>query len=260
MAFPFPGMDPYLESPIHWPDFHPRFIDDWCDAINEKLPTRYRARLGECVYLVEQPPVEKKLIYPDVAVAQEDVRPSPGPVESSSVATLEPVTLPISILEGPRETYIEIVHRPDQTLVTVLELLSPANKEEPGRSQYMEKRHGLLRQPVNLVELDLLRRGRRLPLAAPWPKGDYFYLIARSENRPNCQIYSWTMRQPLPILPVPLRSPDVDILVDLAAVFSKTYQRGRYQMDIDYGEPPPGPMTGDDGAWVIERARSFKGS
>jgi hypothetical protein len=72
-----------------------------------------------------------------------------------------------TILEGPRETYIEILHQPDRTLVAVLELLLPANKEQPGRTEYLAKRRALLHQKVHLVELDLLVGGRRLEKALP---------------------------------------------------------------------------------------------
>ena len=47
MASPFPGMDPYLEHPAFWSDFHHRFIEWWCEAIAERLPEQYEARLGE---------------------------------------------------------------------------------------------------------------------------------------------------------------------------------------------------------------------
>ncbi len=47
MASPFPGMDPYLEDPAFWPDFHHRFIDCWCEAVADELPESYEARLDE---------------------------------------------------------------------------------------------------------------------------------------------------------------------------------------------------------------------
>src|SRR6266540_219691 len=77
------------------------------------------------------------------------------------------------LLDGPKEAYIEILHRPDRSLVAVLELLSPANKEQPGRTEYLAKRRAILVQPVHLVELDLLLGGRRLPMQQPLPDGDY---------------------------------------------------------------------------------------
>lgn len=206
MNSPFPGMDPFLEQPAYWPDFHARFLNYWSEAIADRLPSGYEATLGERVYLVERDPDERKLGYPDIAVTQQAETRSVGVSgDAGSVATLEPVTIPVTMLEGPRETYIEILYQPENRLVAALELLSPANKQSPGRVEYLAKRRALLLQDVHLVELDLLLSGRRLPFNKPLPPADYYYSIARAEQRPDCQVYHWTLRQTLPPLPVPLR-------------------------------------------------------
>lgn len=248
----FPGMDPFLEGPAFWPDFHSTFINYWREAVADALPPAYWARIGERVYLMENPPIERQLIHTDIAVTR-DPLPPPSGNSPSAVATLEPVTIPHVLIEEMHETHIEILHRPDQSLVAVLELLSPANKEEPGRSVYLDKRNGLLRRPVHLVELDLLRAGQRPPHARPLPTADYYYLLSRSDDRFNCQVYSWTVRQPLPTLPVPLRPPDADLLIDLATVFATAYRRGRYREQIDPSATPPGPFRPDDREWVREQ-------
>ena len=170
----------------------------------------------------------------------------PGP---AATATLEPVTIPLTILEGPRETYIEILHQPDRSLVAALELLSPANKEQPGRTDYLAKRRALLFQNVHLVELDLLFGGRRMPLQQPLPPADYYYLVCRGDHRPDCQVYRWTLRQRLPALPVPLRSPDADLHIDLAAVFATAYERGRFFRRLGYQGPAPAFLREDDRQW-----------
>lgn len=203
MGSVFPGMDPFLEDPAYWPDFHSRFINNWADAISDVLPEQYEANLGERVYLVVHDPEA-------------------------------PVTVPLTILEGPRETFIEILHKPERDLVTVLELLSPANKEQPGRTEYLAKRRAILYQKVHLVELDLLRAGRRMPSLVPLPAGDYYYLVARAEQRPDAEVFAWTLRATLARLPVPLRAPDPDVSFDLAAVFATTYDRGRFVRKINY--------------------------
>jgi hypothetical protein len=74
----------------------------------------------------------------------------------AGVATLEPVTLSLPMEEETHDRHLEILHRPDRTLVATLELLSPANKEEPGRTLYLAKRNELVYHPVHLIELDLL--------------------------------------------------------------------------------------------------------
>jgi hypothetical protein len=129
MASPFPGMDPFLEGP-EWHDFHSRFVNAWCEAIADELPDDYVAKLGERVYLVETDPEVRKLIKPDVAVTHGG---HASVVRATGMAAkLEPVTLPLEIIDGYSELYIEILHRPELSLVAVLELLSPANKENRG--------------------------------------------------------------------------------------------------------------------------------
>src|SRR5205823_11930380 len=139
MPSPFPGMDPYLETPALWSDFHASFITYWRDALIDALPDHYEVRIDEKVSLVEMSPPREKLIEPDVAVTQRG--PSKGftSIPPPGVATLEPVTLSLVIEEEKHERHIEILHRPDRQLVAGLELLSPANKEEPGRSLYLAK-------------------------------------------------------------------------------------------------------------------------
>lgn len=252
MNSPFPGMDPFLEQPAYWPDFHATFVNYWREAIGDVLPSGYEATLGERVYLVERDPDARKLGYPDVAVTDAELGAPARSRDSGRTATLEPVTIALTMLEGPRETYIEILHQPDRRLVTALELLSPANKESPGRVEYLAKRRALLLQDVHLVELDLLLGGHRLPFNKPLPAADYYYSIARAEQRPDGQLYHWTIREKLPTLPVPLRQPDADILIDLAAVFATVYQRAKFFRRVDYQAPIPACVGEADHQWVEE--------
>jgi len=259
MPSPFPGMDPYLENPAFWSDFHASFITYWRDVLSESLPDSYEARMDERVNLVELRPEKIRRFEPDVTVTRG--RPSRTPPATpsaapSAVATLEPVTLPLLLEEQTRETYIEILHRRDRSLVAVLELLSPSNKEEPDRSTYLARRNALLHHDVHLVELDFLLKGQRIPLGEEYPPGHYFALVADARRRPDCTVYHWTMRQPFPRIPIPLRDPDPAVWIDLAAVFAITYERGRYARSIDYTQPPPISLRGDDLTWVTERARS----
>ena len=69
MPSPFPGMDPYLEHPAWWPDFHARFIPIICDALNEVLPDQYDARIETATQLVDIPEGEIRLMEPDIFIA-----------------------------------------------------------------------------------------------------------------------------------------------------------------------------------------------
>jgi hypothetical protein len=253
MPSPFPGMDPYLENPAFWPDFHHTFISCWREVVADNLPDSYDARIGERVNLTQLEPDVVKLIYPDVAVSQGT--PSKRAPAAGGVAVLEPEVVPQTYVEEVRESYIEILHRPDRSLVAVLEFLSPTNKSGAGFFEYEYKRSNVLKQNVHLFELDLLREGDPPTLVQPLPTGDYHALLTRAERRAFCNVYTWSMRQRLPILPIPLRAPDPDIHVDLQAAFDLAYQRGRYARSVRYDQPLTLALPQDDIAWIAERVR-----
>jgi len=92
MASSFPGMDPYLEDPAFWPDFHHQFIDDWREAVADLLPEPYEARLNERVNLVQMSPEVIQLIYPDVSVSH-GPPPARSPSATGRTQRLEPVTI-----------------------------------------------------------------------------------------------------------------------------------------------------------------------
>jgi hypothetical protein len=96
-------------------------------------------------------------------------------------------------------------------------------------------------------------KGQRPPLDGEYPAGDYHALVSPGNRRPDCDIYSWTMRQPLPTIPIPLRPPDPNIFIDLAAVFATTYEKGRYARALDYNKPPPISLGEHDLKWIAEQ-------
>ncbi len=227
-----------IEQAGLWPDFHSTFINYWREALAAALPGAYEARVGEQVNLYEyEEPVRR--FGPDVALLiRPDDFPSPRERattgESEGVALLEPVTIPLAeIQEEVRQPYLEIIHRPDRSLVTVLELLSPSNKSEPGRARYLAKRRSLLESPVHLVELDLLQGGRRLPFKVPLPEGDYYCMISRLELRYDCQVYAGRYGDAFSRWPVPLRAPDPDLSLDYQDLFELTFDRGRYERSLE---------------------------
>lgn len=178
MASPFPGMDPYLEDPAFWADFKHTFICRLSEAIGDALPEDYDASIHDSVYLVPMSQDVIKLIQPNVVASRELTQP-----KRSGTLLLEPVSIPHEFLEEVRQTRIEILHRPERTLVAVLEMLSPFNKSGEGFEQYRAKRKLIVLQKVHLVELDLLVGGKRLPLSKPLPSADYYALISRAEAR-----------------------------------------------------------------------------
>src|SRR5947209_368642 len=162
MPSPFPGMDPYVEGPACWPSVHYRLPGLMADHLQPQIAPRYVAVAEERVYL-EEP--ERELI-PDVAIRRHAAPREEG--ETVAVAAprqFEDEPLPLWVatpeLVEAREYYIEIRALPGQQLVTVIEVLSPSNKRATGRGRvrYLRKQQRILAGDVNLVEIDLLRRG-----------------------------------------------------------------------------------------------------
>ena len=80
MRSPFPGMDPYLESPNIWPDFHDQMAGQISRDLNRLLPRPYYARLvmRPEIGILGEEPVGR--IVPDVTV----VRPSLPAAEAAA--------------------------------------------------------------------------------------------------------------------------------------------------------------------------------
>src|SRR4051795_8968194 len=100
MPSPFPGMDPYIESPAQFPDFHATFINTLRETIADTLPEAYFARIQEDTVLLEpQPPGYK--VVPDVLVGADAPDLTAGKSVTSGVAVLEPTTLPNLVALDP---------------------------------------------------------------------------------------------------------------------------------------------------------------
>jgi hypothetical protein len=258
MPSPFPGVDPYIEAKGLWESFHAWLIPACAETLNSHLPNHYVAEPQTRISLVSyDDPASQRL--PDVMVSRRDNRPSHQEgVAAAGVATIEAATIPLAKQEVEiRERWVEIYQLPDMELVTAIEILSPVNKVGSGRSDYLEKRNALIDQPVNLVEIDLLLTGRRMPMARILPPGDFFAIVARAECRPDAQVYVWTLRQPMPPVPIPLRVPDADVALSLAEVFQLCYDRGAFNRIIRYGIPLPASLRipPEDRAWAESIAR-----
>jgi hypothetical protein len=154
-------MDPYLEDPAHWPDVHQSLITYIRNELQPYLRPRYHARIGERVYILEPP----HLFYPDVTIIRQPLTVrEPAPVYAATAeAETEVVDLPVLVTLPPvehREPYLEIVHAAGGEVVTVIEVLGPANKAPgEGHRLYRSKQQELLDTPIHLVEIDLLSSG-----------------------------------------------------------------------------------------------------
>ena len=136
-----------------------------------------------------------------------------------------------------RELFLEILELdPQRRLVTAIEVLSPTNKRTGtvGWQQYENKRHVFLQGHANLVEIDLLRGGRRRGMRERWPDSPYYVLAMKKQQAPACRVWPAFMTAPLPEIAVPLAPPDDDLPLPLQPLVDAIYARSRYEVDIDY--------------------------
>ena len=164
--------------------------------------------------------------------------------------------------EEHREAFVEIYEAtPDQRLVTCIEVLSPSNKRPhtPGWDLYLRKRQSLLLGDANLVEIDLLRGGSRMPMLDPWPDSPYTVLVARVKKFHLCQVWPVCFQTPSPSVPIPLAKPDPDILLDLQPMIDAIYRRSRYERSINYSKPLSPPLEPAEARWLEEQLRIMPG-
>jgi hypothetical protein len=257
-----------------WPDFHDRLATILSAMLNTQLPPSYYARLQkrpELGVILEAGLPHR--IVPDVTVLR---RPQPeGPTRESGVAVLDQprteATAGIELrvqLDPFQHRFVEILDaQHGHKLVTLIEIVSPSNKQPgPDRRAYETKQYEVLSSDANLIELDLLRSGRRL---LPYPDlvaaadalaPNYLVLLNRSVLRQghwmDYTLYPIYLREPLPCIPVPLTGADPDVLLDLQVAVNRVYREGPYLRAIDYSQPPELPLSETDANWADERLRA----
>jgi hypothetical protein len=247
-------MDPYLEP--FWGDVHARMVIYACDQLQSLLPSGLRARVQERVF-VDNPQVSERDVYPDVRVVERGRGPTAATATLAGVSVAQPLIVQVAD-EPVTETFIEIIDvGSGRHVVTVIEVLSPANKR-PGAGQelYLKKQGELIAGRVSLVEIDLLRAGQSVLSIQPrhiprMHRGTPYRVVVRRGWLPlQAELYAVTLRERLPAIRVPLRETDTDVPLDLQPVLDRCYDNGGYQDDLDYEAEPNPPLHAEDGAWA----------
>src|SRR5438128_2710906 len=139
MPSPFPGMNPYLEQPDTWEDFHQSFLTEVRNRIAAKVSKEYVVKLQAHIYLHEAEVEGCRLIgRADVGLSQAN----PTGNGQAPIGLLEaPVLVQLpGIVDQEKSIFIEIRDRERRVLITVIELLSPANKYSgPDREAFLGK-------------------------------------------------------------------------------------------------------------------------
>ncbi|MBI2949967.1 MAG: DUF4058 family protein [Verrucomicrobia bacterium] len=257
MASPFPGMDPYLEGEM-WQEFHGRLIHQISAQLIPLLAPKYVALLAKR-YVLQGADLgivgldTSRVIYPDIHVvhAQEPdvLREGAG---GGSVA--EPaVELASPVMEEVPQLSVEIRDVAQRRLVTLIEILSPANKCGAGAQEYNQRRLEILRTQTHLLEIDLLRQGERLALQGKLPPASYYVFLSRTNRRPRTEVWPVALAHRLPTVPVPLLRPDPDVPLDLQAAVKGCFDLVGYERLLNYAPaPPPPPLSEPENLWLGE--------
>ena len=258
MPSPFPGMDPYLEEPHLWPDVHARLITGVADALTPALRPKYVARIEQDIFRAESDDEEEPTIVPDVRV---EPRRSPA-VVGGGTATMPEVTPAVDVTGWVRPVlrhrYLEVREPRSRDVVTCIELVSPANKRggSAGRRRFGERRDQATAAGVNWLEIDLLRAGKpttRLPMR----RRPHYYAFSDhadpngDEAGRSQSAWPFSIRDPMPVVAVPLRPGERPVPLELKAALEAAYDQADYDADVDHAADPPPPALGDeDAAWL----------
>jgi len=269
MPSPFPGMDPYLEG-SEWSGFHAEFCVEVARQLRPHLRPKYIAITNK--YFITDTPNDlavstqnggdyKLRTAPDVGIAQV----SPQPLAARRTATVvekeAPLQLTTVMPELVPQYAVEIRDVAERTLVTLIEILSPANKRGEGYAEYLEKRRKVLLSTAHLLEIDLLRRGKRVPMREELPAAPYFVFLSRYAKRPITEVWPIALEDALPVVPVPLLYGDADVKLDLQMAFTSVYDAIGLDLLLDYTTTPDVPIEDAQQAqWATDLLAKATGS
>jgi hypothetical protein len=218
-------MDPYLEDEALWAPFQRQLVACLYQLLLPGLVDRYRARIGQRRYTVEQ------ALFTSV------------------------------VREEHTEDYIEIRHRTDGRLITLLDVVSPANKiSKDGRENYLETRRTAREAGANAVEVDLVLQGQpTLEYSRDGlPDWDYAVTVTRAAKPEMYEIYTATLQKRLPRYRLPLAPEDRDVVVDLHTAFTRCYDQGGFSSKINYQRDPSTRLVAEDRQWLDDLLKQQK--
>jgi hypothetical protein len=245
-------MDPWLEGEL-WMDVHHQLSAEIARQLSPKLLPKYFARAVRRNVIDDADEIQvTRPVLPDVSVLRSEAGRLP---EGGTALAAPPLYMDTVLPMRVPHVTIEIRDAAQRELVTAIEVLSPTNKRGTGYAEYLGKRGRVLNSTAHLVEIDLLRAGRRVPMREVLPDAPYFVFVSRTEERPRTEIWPIPLADPLPAVPIPLLPEDPDVGLDLQQAFTTIYDVLGYGYEVDYGREPEVPLTEEQLAWAEERLR-----
>jgi hypothetical protein len=260
---PFPGMNPFFEQ--QWRDAHTMLIAYLRDALQERLPPDLIARAEEETIVTINAGERATTCRPDVQVREPWTLKESGVAKVAAQPPPTIATEPIRVfVDEEIERWIEIREATGR-LITVAELLSPTNKlESDERDRYRRKRRAFISGRANLVEIDLVRQGawvfaEGIRKVLHQAGASYAVCVFRTTQPTAHEVYPIRLRERLPVIRVPLRPSDADVVADLQPLIDQCHERGRYHL-LNYRLDLQPPLPSEEAAWVdqILRAQSLR--
>lgn len=243
-------MDPFLEA--HWYDVHSRLINQISEQIAGQLPEDLIVSIEKSITKSAKRANVDLSEWCEGDWSQEYDTYDPG---DGSVA----ITDPVAIIETEiphRHLEVRSLHS-GNSVVTVIEILSPANKaNSPSGTKYLQKRQTYLESMVNFVEIDLLRYKGPLHYIDPllYEPTPYQVIVKRLKMEPQAIQINYEDR--LPRFRIPLRPKDLPAILDLQVALDDCYRAGQYWKRVNYQNDKLSPRPSAETAeWIESVAR-----
>lgn len=243
---PFPHrIDPWAEAPRYFQQIHSGIINDIIAQIHDTIFDMGYLAGKETSLLV----TERR--EPDIFVrSHQTTEPSQSTwsyTQAASTVLAEP-GLELTGDELPEPDAIHITHRASGDLVTIVEIISPRNKDRSSDMwEYIERRNRLIyNKGVNVVELDLTRSNKRLTQDILAETYAYHIAVYMFDQKPR--FIGMDYGTQLKRFALPLRHEVVG--VDTQGAYDNAYQQAyigsHIEMDNHYSEaelPFPSLLT-----------------
>ena len=225
MPSPLPGMDSYLEDDKLWSIFHMHLVHSLYQLLLPGLMDRYRARLAERRYVLEQ------ALFTSIVARSTTSRTS----KFASVPTADSSRWSTSSAPPTRPPTRAVRH------------ISPSGRSSAAAAPASSNIDLVLQgQPLQ----DYVREGP--------PEWDYAVLVTRSIQPDRYEIYTATMDKRLPRFRLPLASDDRDTVLDLQAAVVRSYDQGDFVKQVDYQKDPVTKLGDFQKKWLDDKLRDQK--